>query len=401
MAKKRFPHIFLTKTATRSDFTSPSGGGGGPRIPDRDRQQHSQKLQRQLENAWSSAKRVMEQRTAVSIPTRSGVYLEFKSQANADLVTESLENIRYGIRLSNVKEIGPEESKVTIATVYIPASKESYFLKKIQECAEENTKSGNPKNQRLVYSIEDIRLAVLESFWQDPIDLMPDETPKWCEVWFRTGINEEQARETIDELKTLCGQLNLECQDEFLIFPETAIILVKVNRGALANLIDSSDSIAEFRIAKETARFWAELPPQEQALWVQNLSNRLRVNQNTNVAITILDTGVNNGHELLSPVLLDADCLSHNDRWGTDDHQGHGTNMAGLVTYGDLQKELEHPGQVEINHKLESVKILPPQGDNNPKEWGAITQQAMSRVEIQAPVVHISAVWQLLPLSRR
>jgi len=385
MAKERLPHIFLTGSAARSDYTSPSGRGRGVRIPKRDRQQHSEKLRRQFENAWNDAKRCMKQKTAVSLPCRTGIYLEFKSKGDFDLVIKSLENICAGIRLLNVKEIEQADAKVIVATVYIPAGKESYFLKKIQQYAEKETRiSGKPKNEQLVNSIEDIRLAVLESFWQDPIELMPSTDAKWCEIWLRTGINKEQAQETVNGLKILCRKLNLEYQEEFLIFPERAVILTKANRDILTNLIESSDNIAELRIAKKTAGFWVELPPKEQAQWVQNLKKRLQVDQNTNVAVTILDTGVNNGHELLSPVLSDDDCHSHNESWGTEDHGGHGTNMAGLAVYGSLEEHLQHSGPVEINHKLESVKILPPQGDNDPKEWGAITQQAISRVEIQS-----------------
>ncbi|MBN2018996.1 MAG: S8 family peptidase [Sedimentisphaerales bacterium] len=330
---------------------------------------------------------------AISLPCRTGVYLEFKSQADFDLVTKSLENIRSGIRLLNVKEVRQGVSKEIVATVYVPASKEGYFLKKIQQYSEQETEEGNPKNQKLINSIEDIRLAVLESFWQDPLDLLPGAAKQWCEIWLRTGFDTIQAQEVVSGFKTLCGLLNLQYQDEFLVFPERAVVLAKANRDDLTNLIKSSDSIAEFRLAKETARFWLELTPKEQAQWVQNLRNRLHVNRDADVAITILDTGVNNGHELLSPILDDEDCHTYKEEWGREDHNGHGTNMAGLAVYGDLQKELEHGGPVQINHKLESVKILPPQGDNDPKEWGAITQQSISRVEIQAASrVHIGCM---------
>lgn len=299
-----------------------------------------------------------------------------------------------GARLLNIRTSGTEEAEEIIATVYIPAGKEKHFLNKFEKYATEIDKRSNkPKNYKLVNSIEDIRLAVLESFWQDRIELMPDETTKWCEIWIRTGIGSEQAQETISNFKTLCGQLNIEYQEDFLLFPERAVILVNANKEMLTNLIESSDSIAEFRLAKETAGFWVELSPSEQAQWVQDLKNRLQVNDNANVAITILDTGVNNGHELLSPVLTDADCHSHKQDWGTEDHHGHGTNMAGLAAYGNLQYHLEHSDNVEINHKMESVKILPPDGDNDPKEWGAITQQAISRVEIQsADIAHIGCM---------
>jgi len=345
-------------------------------------------LQRQFENAWKNAKKTAEERTAVSVPTKTGVYLEFQSQAKADLVTKSLENIRSGgIRLLNVKEVEQDDGKVIVATVYVPANKEGHFLKKIKQYAEQKTKKGEPRNKNLVNSIEDIRLAVLESFWQDPLEYMPGKTARWCEVWLRTGVDLEQAEQTIDAFKSLCDELAIQYQNDTLVFPERAVILVLADNAILNNLIESSDSIAEFRVAKETAGFWVGLAPSEQANWVEDLRSRLKVNADAKVAVTILDTGVNNGHELLSTVLHDDDCHTHNQAWGTEDHDGHGTNMAGLVIYGNLQKELEHSGQVEINHKLESVKILSPQNDSDPEIWGAITQQAISRVEIQNPAI--------------
>jgi hypothetical protein len=127
------------------------------------------------------------------------------------------------------------------------------------------------------------------------------------------------------------------------------------------------------------------LPPDEQASWVQDIERRLRVNEESQVAIAVLDTGINNGHILLSPILKDEDCHSHKIEWGIEDHTGHGTKMAGLAAYGNLQEQLEHSANIEIPHKLESIKILPPHGDNDPKHWGFITQQAISKTEIQAP----------------
>jgi len=393
MAVERLPHIFLTDSAEQSDYTSPTGPRGMLRIPERNRQQHSQRLKTKLEVAWNNAEGAAEHRTAVSLPTRNGVYLEFKSQADADLVTKSLENIRSGIRLLNVKEVEQAGAKIIVATVFVPADKGSYFLNKIQHYSDEETITGRPKNERLVNSIEDVRLAVLESFWQDPLGQMPGATVKWCETWLRTGVGRDGAEQAILRFKVLCEQLNVAYRDDVLFFPERAVILVSANRETLANLIDSSDIIAEFRLAKETAQFWMELTPQEQVGWVQDLRGRLHVNQNSNVAVTLLDTGVNNGHQLLSQVLADDDCHSHKAAWGVEDHDGHGTNIAGIAVYGDLQKQFEHSNRVEINHKLESVKILPPRGDNDPRQWGSITQQAMSRVEIEAAErVHIGCM---------
>lgn len=64
---------------------------------------------------------------------------------------------------------------------------------------------------------------------------------------------------------------------------------------------------------------------------------------------------------------------------------GHGTEMAGLALYGDLVERLASDASVELRHRLESVKILPPAGKNDPDLYGAVTAEATSRPEIQAP----------------
>jgi hypothetical protein len=59
--------------------------------------------------------------------------------------------------------------------------------------------------------------------------------------------------------------------------------------------------------------------------------------------------------------------------------------MGGLALYGDLQAALESGGQVTLRHRLESVKVLPPQSQNDPHLYGAITAEAVARTEIEAP----------------
>ena len=59
--------------------------------------------------------------------------------------------------------------------------------------------------------------------------------------------------------------------------------------------------------------------------------------------------------------------------------------MSGLVGYGDLQLALESNSIVIIPHKLESIKILPPKGENDPKLYGAIVSQSVSNISIDHP----------------
>jgi len=382
MARDYLPHIFLTDSGKTHPYTRPKTRGSKPLIPKRDRGQHSQKIREALDKAWREARQKTEERTAVSIPTKDGIYLEFQSQAGKDLVTKSLESLTSGIRLLNIKIDNTSEVPVTTATVYVPGNKEGYFLKKVGKYAEEETPKGKPKNAPLINSIEDIRLAILESsFWQDSASLLPGGKAEWCEVWLSSEVDEVK-----NSFCHLADVLNIEYGEGALKFPELTIILIKATSAQLANLIEASPDIAEFRRAKETARFFMELENKDQIKWAQELRARLSVKKDSKIAVCILDTGANNGHLLLQPILKDGDLHSFNPEWGCEDHDGHGTLMCGIAAYGDLQKALERQGEeIELLHNLESVKILPPRGQNKPHLYGYITSQSLSRVGIQEP----------------
>ena len=322
---------------------------------------------------------------AVSMPAKDGVYVEFEGAPGHDLVTKSLEDRRAGIRLLNVYTVrseGEPTQEITRATVFIPTGKQDHFLKKINEYAQEQTSKGNPKHATLVQSVEDMRLAVLESFWRDELSLLPQETTAvWCEIWLQGADDgvEQRFRET-------AAALNMDVQTRSLRFPERTVLLCRTTREQLVILIESSPDIAEFRRAKETARFFLELENREQTEWVNDLSSRLRINPSPTVAVCILDTGTNNGHALLRPVLADADCHAVEPGWGVNDHQGHGTLMCGIAAFGDLTYALQHIHPLQVDHCLESAKILPPPpGSNDPALYGEITIQGIYRAAIQAP----------------
>lgn len=336
-------------------------------------------MQARLANAWESA----EHRQAAAHSNRSGIYLEFASSPGFDLKTTSLEYRPAGVRLLNVRTEFSEEGERTLATVYIPRNKASHFLKKIEQYGSEETIKGNPKNQPLVASIDDIKSALLESFWTDDTSEIPTENPQWVEVWLATddALRVEEFRQVLQDV----GIAERETRS-LLIFPERAVILVWANGPQLTRLIDHADVLAELRRAKESASFFVEMENRDQAEWTQDLLDRTTFDNASNVAVCILDSGVNQGHPLLIPVLDPGDCQTVQAHWGLADHERHGTRMAGLAAYGDLQRALEARVAVTVRHKLESVKILPPRAQATPKElWGDMTAQGISHAEINAP----------------
>lgn len=383
MAGERYRHIFLPGPTRTQGFTNPRRGGSSPRIPDRERARHSAYLQRRLEETWTEVE-LRKARQAVVHVEGHGAYVEFVSEPGFDLAVQSLEALRSGIRLQNVRKEGEGEAERTLATVYVPHNKRGHFLRKIQAYATDiDGRSGRPKNASLVNSISDIHLAVLESFWRsEERSLIPDSTLEWVEVWLSSDQDD-----VIAGFEVLLGTMNLESIDGVLKFPERSVKLIRANRSQLKHLIEASDDIAEFRLAKEVASYYIELENREQLEHVRGLLGRCSFEDDTDVAVCILDSGVNNGHALIKPVLADSDLHAVREEWGAGDDRGHGTLVAGTAAYGDLLALLSTGGPLRIFHCLESAKILPPLPEQNPKRlWGFVTAQGISRAEIQEPL---------------
>lgn len=460
-----YKHIFITGNVNSEKYKAPSAMGGKPRIPVRDRAAQGQKLLQQFDAIWQQREQLQQQREAEQITTREGTYISFTSAADHDLITKSLEDLRKGIRLLNIKEITVGENQTQIrATVYVPKGKEGLFISKINSYHTKNNTTiifpnqldhnmvtetvnqlGNnirlksikdvvvnditktkanihlpveqedyfitefskpfpnaeikitPSNSDLVNSIEDVSVALLESLWTDNTKLIPTINPKWCEVWLNVNTKENQEQEQIALFLTTLESIGIHVkqvngQASIIIFPERAVLLINANREQLIELMLQSDLLAEFRVGQEPAGFWVNESSIEQQAWVNDLLNRIELIE-SNIKICLLDSGVNNGHQLLQPLLDNANMLTVNNAWGTDDHHpqraGHGTLMAGLAGYGQMEQLLTSANTVPLTHKLCSVKILPrPHQEQTPKElWGDITAQGIYIAEIQNPEV--------------
>lgn len=123
----------------------------------------------------------------LGIALSDGIYLEFDLAAKQEQSLKSLESDSRGIELVAAYEIKRPPNRILIrATVYVPRGQLAYFEKKVTKYLSEDTESGQPKNEPLIASIEDIRLATLQSLWTDAeIELPPLGKPLWWEVWLR------------------------------------------------------------------------------------------------------------------------------------------------------------------------------------------------------------------------
>ena len=372
------PHINLGANGESEAFTSPQGRGREFRTPGRDRARHGALLRQQLSAAEEMFSQLAARRARDGFADQDGLLLTFVSDPGHELKLESLESEVAGIELLAVRRAGDR----TEASVRVPPGKLSIFERKVKAYLESETKKGNPRNQPLVDSIAEIRVAALEQLWTDSNPVLPVSGEKvWWEVWLRgrdvTGVFTEHAE-----------RLGIHVQPGHLSLVDRTVHLVHATRDEMAASVEFLDCIAELRLAKTNPEEFLRLENAEQAEWVEGLVERITWPSPTAPAVCLLDTGVNRGHPLLSPALADQDLLACNPGWGVadSDARGHGTAMAGIALYGDdLADLLAGNAPVTLRHRLESVKLLPPRGRNELELYGLRTQEAVGRAEINAP----------------
>lgn len=381
MAKeKQKPHLLIAGTAKVERFTSPSSGGGSEsRIPARNRVQHGRALLQQMRAISDKATDLIGEQRAAGVDVGVGVTLEFESEPGFELPTERLGFAPSKIELLSVREVG----KKTFATVFVPEGKLVRFENLIESYIKKNTPKGEPKNQRVVANIADIRLAALKALWTDDPKVFPAaDAVVWWEVWLRT----EGEREAHIRLFREHGQkIGLEISTREIRFMERTVVAAKGTSAQLSKSVRLLNSVAEVRLLKETADFFSTLTAAEQKQWAKELLSRTKWASTDAPAVCILDTGVNHAHPLIAPALDPNDVQTNNPAWSAADENGHGTELAGLALLGDLTDCLQSSEAIHVAHRLESVKVLRRDGDNKGELYGDITREAIARAETQAP----------------
>jgi hypothetical protein len=379
--QQRRPHLFLHDTRSTEGYTAKKAVVVKAAVPAQPRGQHAQELRAQLAEVETFQLQRVDEQKAAGVQTAIGIQIEFESQQGVELAAESLARDRQGIELMNVREQGDQ----VLATVFVPQGKLTHFEKLIAAYAEYRKGAGGRSldNQPLIDAIRAVRVATFESLWTDDAGALPpnDGEPIWWEAWLPAGENRPQV---IADFRTVAELAGLLVRERTLHFPERSVVLM---HGSKAQLLQSSlvlNMVAELRRAKTTAEFFAALPLNEQAEWGADLQARLVAQHAGNSYVTLLDTGVNHGHPLLAPMLDADDRYTVEPGWGPDDANGHGTELAGLALLGDLTPAIADTDALFVPHRLESVKILQGPGDNGGQAYGAITAEAVARVEIAA-----------------
>ena len=339
---------------------------------------HARRLVTEIERVRAEDVHRSQARRAVALDDAEGVAIDVLFVPNADFDLASLQDARSHVEVLAVSEVRPGLAR---ATVYVPDGRLGVLERKIEAFVP--SAAGVQKNVPLVSSLEGIRRSVAESFWTDPSSSFPDSTePEWWEVWVRGTVSP-------DRFKKEAKAVGLEVRGRPLVFPDRHVFLVRGTKDDMARSADLLDSIAELRRATVLDLELLGLESRFERDLAQDAVQRLDVPGPTAPAVCILDTGVDRSHPLLAPILDERDvhtCFGDDraDRFGGGDW--HGTGTAGLSAYGlSLSELLTSQERFRQEHVLESVKIIPSVGDNDPKLYGDLTREAVARAEIERP----------------
>jgi hypothetical protein len=276
------PHLIIPITAAAMRFTSPSTG---PRermnLPPRERAEHAQGLLSKIEALSPEAAARIEEQKAVGLDDGLGIYLTFESTPHFPLKYESMDLAQSGVELCTVKTLADNRMQ---ATVFVPDGKLDLFLKKIEAYRDENTtprREGGPtrpKNQDMVESISDIKLAALEALWTEEGLPFPDRAIEitW-EVWLRRehGVNH------LARLHGYAEHFGLVVGEQSVTFVDRTVILVRGTASNLSRSIDILGMIAEIRYRKRRLLFlltWPRLSSRNGLMiWLLALCHQQRI----------------------------------------------------------------------------------------------------------------------------
>ena len=386
MAEVLKKHLII-KPEYFSDLKAYSYAGGHPKnkpVPAQDRTIHSQELNTQLLTLKQDMAAAIAIQKESQMAMDYGISVEFES---FDGISDIFETTSI-VRKSELLNTRIDDNK-TFATVFIPDGALSELENKIQDYINYRKKINGHAfdNQPLIDTIKSLKKATVKALWTDtiPIPSIDNEVIIW-EVWLSVRNDREKQRMSFIQNAKNIG---IEISESYINFRERTVLLVRASKNQLEQSIDLLNNIAELRKAKTTADFFIDLPRYEQKEWINDLFSRLRFSNDyeNNPYICILDTGVNSAHPLLQQSISEDDLFTVNEAWGKNDNVGHGTNISGLALFGDLTYLLESNKQIEINHRLESSKIINKSESYSDAEqpldlYAEHTQQAMLRAEI-------------------
>lgn len=225
------------------------------------------------------------------------------------------------------------------------------------EDPEKVTKSGLPRNARLLSPIEDFRLADIRDLsdgWLTAESLDPAET-YWVELWLRGGwLTPDELRSAATTELSWFLDVHGIARERVHAYRamEHDIYLAPIRGDALVIMPVQVPDV--YRVTPPEV---ADVPfmLEHQADLLAQGANAPPDNA---TVVALLDTGVAENHPLLQPGILAPGRSVVVGASSAADTHGHGTRMAGVAGYSDLGGQLGSGSSPAMRNRLQNVRVM-------------------------------------------
>lgn len=210
-----------------------------------------------------------------------------------------------------------------------------------------------PLNFAFFESAAGLHESSVEEYWTDEEARLPlaAAQAEW-EVW---------TRRTLDEaFLSAAEEIGVDFEGGVTRFVDVDVRTVIGTRRDVERLIEESAAVVELRGANSFVPPGASVASKDSRDSVATAATRIIPAARGAPVVTLLDTGVNRRNPLLRASLPASRCHVAAPGWELDDADGHGTKMAGVALYGDLDQVLSGNGDIPLDIGLESVVVSAP-----------------------------------------
>lgn len=364
------PILFVTESGKEYPYSRP-GGGGGEAAPFT----YGDKV--------AHANTILQQLNSVVTAVGAGVVrVSVSGKGGKEFPAQQLDSS--GMKLLHLQST--EEGTRQTATVLLPDKGTTNRLEtKIRDFRDSVTRGKEkPPNANLVGRIDSFSEAGEKWLFDGGVDELITGRKEWVEIWL--GRPEKKEQQDIGAEKEAfarrCAQLQLTFNPEALAFPERLVFSVYADKADVLRLACVEPKLRKCRPEHSLSTHVTSDKPAGQKAWTKDILDRLVPPGKAAPAVCVLDSGCNR-HPILEPLLHGQALFSVNGANTAADDEGHGTSMAGIAAYGNLNTAMmNHSGNL-YPHPVESCRLF--RSADTDRLYGERTQQAVSLAEIGNP----------------
>ena len=347
-----------------------------------DRETHGKRLIEEIEAVFTQAQKTQDSQNLAPELKANGTYLTLEGA-----------EVDFGLKLDSLTRTARSRTRATKtqwvllsthpatqdaperATIWVSDEFKKQFLRLFQDYLTKNTDKGNPENNALVANISRVRSTFLGDLWTSKHAPTHRELA-WWELWL------DRHRERPGLFERVTRELGVEASNQRIVIDNSVVVRVRAIWKDLLPLIETDLPLTEIRRPSFIDTI-EDLADCEQLEYASDLLTRIIPAPPEAPAVCHLDSGVFRTHILIKGSLESSDQHSIFPESSGHDPHGHGTSMAGIALYGQhLDRLLEGTQVVHLQHRLESVRIIPQQGEETRKDYASATINAISCSEM-------------------